>query len=271
MAKKAMISKERREALQAARRKPGFNPPVGSPPSNPTPENALEAGPPARKAHAKAVWKPPAHPPKREAVPTERRTKANPQSADLRRVATPPAIKPAIIANPVQQRMEITQIPAPDELTAIWDDEVMAAFDKLTERQKTFITVYIREGNASAAYRAAYNPLASVHLSSICGHSTLASAGLRPIVERLCDQKAAMFLLGTKTLVEMAEATKPEWVQDENDQWENVGDVPDWTHRAKAIEGLARIHGLNAPTETLNKNLNANLTFIELPMKKPAP
>lgn len=155
----------------------------------------------------------------------------------------------------------------PEELTAVWDDEVAEAYEKLTARQQGFLTAYIQTGNCAESYRRAYNPLASAHLATVCGQSVLSSSAMTPIAEKLLARRTADFFQVHKTFYEMTEAAKPNWVQDEAGQWENTGDEPDWKARKDGADGLARLRGLNAPVEA-NLNIQAKVLLVELPTKK---
>lgn len=157
----------------------------------------------------------------------------------------------------------------PDELETLWDDKVSEAFGKLNPKQQDFLLVYIRKGNAAEAYRKAYNPLADSHLSTVCGNGILSNPIMGNILLKLTEQKTADLLLVSKTFREMVEATKPEWVEDKNGQWQNVGDVPDWKARKDAADGLAKLRGLNSPAEVKHSGeVTSKILQINMPTRQ---
>jgi hypothetical protein len=187
-------------------------------------------------------------PKKREATP--KAPKVSPASVD-----EPPASSPA---------------DPPEELAAVWDDEIAKAFQALRPQQQNFLMAYMRTGNAAESYRQAYNKLAKDHLASVAGSQVLASIGITSILSKFEDQKTADMFLIVQTYREMIQATKPEWVQNDEDKtWENVGDVPDWKARKDAADGLAKLRGLNA-AEKVDHTVQAKVVHVIAPPKKPA-
>lgn len=153
----------------------------------------------------------------------------------------------------------------------MWDDEIADAYAGLSEKQAKFLQAYLHSGNAAESYRKAYNPMASAHLASVCGNVVLTSAGMVTIMEKLTRQRVANLLLVEKTFREMAEACKPNWIQDPvTKDWENTGDEPDWKARKDGADGLARLDALYAPVEA-NLNIQAKIALVELPVKKALP
>jgi len=134
----------------------------------------------------------------------------------------------------------------PEELGAVWDSAIAAAFAALTPKQQNFLLAYLQTGNAAESYRRAYNALAKDHLAGNAGAQALESIGISTILAKFQEQKTHDLFLAVKTLREMAEATKPEWVESKDGTWENVGDVPDWQARKDAIAGITKLRGLNA-------------------------
>lgn len=180
-----------------------------------------------------------------------------------KREATPkrPKVSPAAVDAP----------PAtiPEELETLWDERVATAFAALRPKQQSFLLVYIRKGNAAEAYRKSYNPLADSHLATVCGNGILSNPAIGDILHKLTEQKTADLLLTIKTFRDMAEAVKPNWVQDEAGQWENTGEEPDWKARNDAAKGLAMLRGLNQPTEVKHSGEIATTHKYIIPEKRP--
>lgn len=155
----------------------------------------------------------------------------------------------------------------------MWEDEIAEAYKALSEKHQRFLLAYLRTGNAAEAYRKVYNPLASPHLASVCGNSVLSSAGMERILQCFVQQRTADLLLVKKTFREMAEASKPNWIQDPvTKDWENTGDEPDWKARKDGADGLARLDALYAPVEThLKAQIQSQVLIVELPAKDPVP
>lgn len=169
-----------------------------------------------------------------------------------------------------------TPVPAvetdiPEELQTVWDNEIATLFAGLRPQQQDFLLVYLREGNAAEAYRKAYNPLAKEHLASVSGSKLVASVGISAILAKFNDYKTEALFTVVQGYREMAKATKPEWVQDENGQWENVGDAPDWQARKEAFLGIRKVHGLDQPAEVKHSGeVTSKVQIVNLPTKKPA-
>lgn len=150
----------------------------------------------------------------------------------------------------------------PEELEIVWDSAIAEAFKALRPKQQDFLLEYLRTGNAAAAYRKAYNPLASDHLASVCGSQVLASSGISGILAKFENRKTEALFRVTKTFFDLTEAAKPEWVEDSDGQWQNVGDVPDWKARKDGADGLCKIYGLNAPEKVQDDRLTALLNHM---------
>ncbi len=158
----------------------------------------------------------------------------------------------------------------PEELAGVWDTDIAAAFKSLRPQQQDFLMAYIQTGNAAAAYRKAYNPLAKDHLASVCGSQHLASLGIQSILAKFASQKTEALFLVLQGYREMAAATKADWVKDENGQYENAGDAPDWQARKEAFLGLRKIHGLDAADKLEHSGEISTSAVIEvhLPAKR---
>ena len=146
----------------------------------------------------------------------------------------------------------------PEELQAVWDEEIAKGFKSLRPQQQDFLIAYLNTGNAAEAYRRAYNPLAKDHLASVSGSKLVASVGIEPILAKFASNKTEALLIVTNGYREMAQATKPEWVKDENGQHENAGDSPDWQARKEAFLGLRKIHGLDSAEK---KEISGSVTI----------
>jgi hypothetical protein len=148
---------------------------------------------------------------------------------------------------------------APEELAAIWDQEIKDEFAALREKQQLFLLAYIRCGNGAQAYRDVYNPLAGDRLASSCGSQVLASNGMKVIMRRLADTRAQDLLLIKATLTEAVEkAVKPIYAKDKDGQPEKVEDIPDYDIRVKAADKLAKINRLYAEDQALDPSDPAN-------------
>lgn len=152
---------------------------------------------------------------------------------------------------------------APKELEAIWDDEVNELWLKLRPQQRDFVIQYLITGNAAESYRRVYNPMASNHLAQVAGSRMLSGDIIGQIMIKFAQQKTAALLKVVTGYHDMADATKPQWQQDKDGQWENAGDSPDWVARDKALIGLTRIHALNAPVTKEIKDSQGNLIQTE--------
>lgn len=180
---------------------------------------------------------------KREATP--KAPKVSPASADA-----PPA-------------------PIPEELAPVWDKDIAATFAGMKPQHQTFLLVYLREGNAAEAYRKTYNPMAKDHLAAVCGSQVLTTTDIQSILTKFASQKTEALFTVIAGYREMAVATKPEWVQNEEDKtWENVGDVPDWQARKEAFIGIRKIHGLDA-AEKVDATVTNKVVHVYGPQKKP--
>jgi hypothetical protein len=159
----------------------------------------------------------------------------------------------------------------PEELAPVWDDGIAEAFKALRPQQQTFLLAYIQTGNAAESYRRAYNRNASDHASSSLGAQAMATKGISGILAKFEDQKTHDLFLAVQTLREMAYATKPQWQQDKDGQWENAGDVPDWLARKHAVDGLTKLRGLNAADKVEHSGeITSKVVLVELPKKDPA-
>jgi len=159
----------------------------------------------------------------------------------------------------------------PEELEIIWDAEIAKAFQALRPQQQDFIIAYLNTGNSAEAYRRAYNPLAKDHLASVAGSRAVASVGIEPILAKFAAHKTEVLFLVMKGYRDMAEAAKPNMVQDDQGQWMNAGDLPDWIARDKALTGLRKIHGLDQPAEVKHSGeVISKVVQVNLPTKKTA-
>jgi hypothetical protein len=150
----------------------------------------------------------------------------------------------------------------PEELEPVWDAKIEETFRALTPKQQDFVIAYLQTGSATKAYRKAYNPNAGQHLAENCGAQVMGGKGVGTVLMAFEDQKTHDLFLCIKTLREMAEATKPQWQQDKDGQWENAGDVPDWQARKSAVDGLSKIRGLNAAEK---KEISGTVTIQSTP------
>ena len=150
----------------------------------------------------------------------------------------------------------------PEELEQVWDDSIAQAFAALKPKQQDFLLHFLRCGNASEAYRKAYNPVAKDHLAHCAGSQALGSIGVRAVLDKFNDQKALALFTVSKTYFDMTQAVKPEWEKDGDGQYENVGDVPDWMARDKGAAGLCKIYGLNAPEKVEDDRFTELLKVI---------
>lgn len=157
----------------------------------------------------------------------------------------------------------------PEELATVWDEDIAKAFRSLLPKQQDFLFHFLRTGVAAEAYRKAYNQLASDHLAAVCGSRMLTSAGIAEILAKFANQKTEALFMVIKGYREMAQACKPEWKQDKDGQWENVGDVPDWYARKEAYLGIRKVHGLDAPAEMKHSGAVAMTHKYDIPNKRP--
>ena len=165
----------------------------------------------------------------------------------------------------------------PEELAAIWDEQIACAFLSLTPKQQKFITVYIREQNSAEAYRQAYNPEATTKNASSCGAHFLSTPSVRPILERFADRSLEALFVVPKTFFEATSAVKPAIGRDEAGQPILVDGAPDHDVRIKGAVGLAKLYGLNAPEKLEikpNQNVPAEFTsqfnfYLQQMGKKP--
>lgn len=174
--------------------------------------------------------------------------------------------KPKRKAGAIVSRPDI--IPSiPEELESVWDKEVAEAFAALRPQQQEFLIQYLQTGIASEAYRRAYNKSASDHLASVSGSQILATLGIRSILLKFASRKTEALFTVLKGYEDMARATKADWVKDENGQYENAGDTPDWQARKEAFIGIRKIHGLDA-AEKSEVKVSSEVVIVELPKKK---
>lgn len=160
----------------------------------------------------------------------------------------------------------------PEELRTVWNTEIEEAFRALNARQQKFLLVYFRTGVAAEAYRQSYNPLSSAHLATVCGSEILSNPVMQPFLAKMTETRTADLLLIKQTFRDMTEAVKPQWQQDKDGQWENVGDVPDWKARKDGADGLARLEGMYDRAEShITPPIQGGVVIIELPRKKPLP
>jgi hypothetical protein len=156
----------------------------------------------------------------------------------------------------------------PEELSTVWDDDIAQAFKSIRPQQQDFLIAYLNTGNSAEAYRRAYNPLAKEHLASVAGSRLLASVGISLILDKFANNKTEALFLVTQGYRDMAKATKPNWVKDENGQYENAGDDPDWQARKEAYLGMRKVHGLDQPTEIKGSmDITSRVIQVELPTK----
>ncbi len=179
-----------------------------------------------------------------------------------KREATPraPKVSPATVDAPLAP---------PEELATVWDDEIARLFSDLRPQQQEFLIAYLNTGNSAEAYRRVYNPLAKDHLASVAGSRLVASVGIEPILAKFNSYKTEALFSVVQGYREMSKATKPEWVQDKEGQWENVGDVPDWQARKEALLGIRKIHGLDQPAEVKHSGDVAMTHKYDIPNKRP--
>lgn len=158
--------------------------------------------------------------------------------------------------------------PIPEELEVVWDPGIAIAFKALRPKQQDFLLAFLREGNAAEAYRKAYNRTASDHLASVCGSQHLASLGIQSILSKFENRKVEALFRVTKTFFDLTEAVKADWVKDENGQYENAGDTPDWKARKDGADGLCKIYGLNAPEKVEDDRLAALVAHMNRPKEE---
>ena len=135
----------------------------------------------------------------------------------------------------------------PEELSLVWDHPVADAFGGLLPKQQQFLIEYLRSWNGAEAYRRAYNPLAKIEVACANSSRLIANAKVSAILEQFSSRRTEALLLVARTYFEMAQATKPSWVEDSHGQYENAGDAPDWKTRKDGADGLAKLYGLYAP------------------------
>ncbi len=136
----------------------------------------------------------------------------------------------------------------PEELSVIKNDEVIAAFNRLNLKQQKFILHYLKNGVGAEAYRQAYNECAEDTVAASCGSSLLRVPDIKIILKAFRDFQEEDFVTVRKVFVDAAlTAIKPIYGKDANGQPEKIEDLPDHDIRIKGANGLAKLHGLNAP------------------------
>lgn len=140
----------------------------------------------------------------------------------------------------------------PEELATVWNEEVRLAFESLTPKHQAFLLEYLKTWNASAAYRAIYNPMASPQVSSACGSRVLGIASIQTILKRFQDTRTEDLFLVKAVFKEAAtEAVKPIFGKDEAGQPCHIEDIPDYDVRVKGATQLAKLSRLfDDPEET---------------------
>lgn len=182
-----------------------------------------------------------------------------------KREATPraPKVSPASVDVPPAQSEP------PEELAAVWDGGIASIFAGMKPKHQDFLLCYIRTGNAAEAYRKAYNPLAKDHLAAVCGSQVLSTTDIQSILAKFASHKTEALFTVLHGYREMAQATKPEWKQDKDGQWENVGDAPDWQARKEALIGIRKVHGLDAADKVEHSGNLAMTHKYDIPNKRP--
>lgn len=233
-----------------------------------TPKKKREATPKASKVSRASVDAPPAPSPERVAAWVAKASKGETKEQRDARMFAELSDKSGKPSSPPGKTGAEANPDIPEELQAVWDKDIAAAFQALRPQQQDFLLCYLREGNAAAAYRFAYNKLAKDHLASVCGSQHLATLGIQSILLKFASIKTEALFQVIHGYREMAQATKPEWVQDEDTkQWENVGDVPDWQARKEAFLGIRKIHGLDA-AEKVDTTVKGSVVHVYGPEKK---
>ena len=155
----------------------------------------------------------------------------------------------------------------PEELETVWDKDVAEVMARMKPKHQDFLLCYIREGNAAAAYRKVYNPLAKDHLAAVGGSQLLTTNDIHSVLLKFASQKTEALFTVIQGYRDMAQATKADWVKDESGQYENAGDTPDWQARKEALLGLRKIHGLDS-AEKSEVKVSSEVVIVELPKKK---
>ena len=159
----------------------------------------------------------------------------------------------------------------PEELEAVWDDDIATTFAGLLPKHQAFLLKYIQCWNAAEAYRHSHNPMASDHVASANGSRMIAREGISSILAKFADQRTEALFLVQKTYNEAAiSASKPIFGKDEVGQPILVMEQPDYAVRIKAAEALAKLHGLNAADKVEHSGeVLSKIVQVELPKKDP--
>ncbi len=136
----------------------------------------------------------------------------------------------------------------PEELSVIESPEVLKAFHSLNEKQQCFILHYLKCGVGAEAYRKSYNELADNSTAAVCGSQLLRNPNIKIILAAHQDFRDEDLQTVRKVFLEASTtAIKPIYGKDELGQPIKIEDLPDHDIRIKGANGLAKLHGLNAP------------------------
>ena len=162
------------------------------------------------------------------------------------------------------------KIVIPEELEAVWDDEIAKVFKGLLPKQQNFLVTYVSCWNAAEAYRKSHNPLAKTETASANGSRLIANDSVSLILAKFANNKTEALFLVQKTYNEAArEASKPIFGKDDEGQPILVMDQPDYAVRVKAAEAIAKLHGLNQPAEIKHSGDIAMTHKYNIPNKRP--
>jgi len=158
----------------------------------------------------------------------------------------------------------------PEELEAVWDEETSSDWETLNINQRGFITAFLgpARGNASEAYRIGYNrPLLNTDTTHGLAASVLRSPTLCRILEKFLSNKTEVMFTVVNGYREMAQASKPNWVKDDEGQYENAGDLPDWQARNWAFTGLRGVYGLDKTKDDGPATQTNIIVQVQLPSR----
>lgn len=200
---------------------------------------------------------------KREATPSSH--KVSPATVDA-----PPA---PTSRQPTRQLRTVENTPKadiPEELTQVEDEKVISAFRDLNPRQQQFLLHYLREWNATEAYRSAYNLLPTDDWAEVNGSQLLRNTKVKAVLMAFQDFRDEDITLIRKTYIAAAkEAIKPIYGKDSNGQPEKIEDLPDHMTRINAAEKLAKLHGANAADKVDHTGQVAVTHKYDIPNKRP--
>jgi hypothetical protein len=147
----------------------------------------------------------------------------------------------------------------PTDLSEIWDDEAHEAWGSLRPKHQEFFVHWVNLNfNATKAYLAAYNKLASNDVARATGAQLLANPCIQILCAKLSQTRHSDLLSIKRVYHDGMEAFKPVF----NPEGDSALDVEDHPTRIKAADSLAR---LNGELVERSLNLNLNVSRVELP------